>query len=69
MNTVCKDFVSYILDIAPRHNKEEVENDACERFHLTKDRKVYHNDYLLSDSVILSPLPVLLVIRSCLFLL
>lgn len=45
MNTVCKDFVSYILDIAPRHNKEEVENDACERFHLTKDRKVYHNDY------------------------
>lgn len=45
MNSFCKDFVKYILNTAPRYNKEVVENDVCKRFHLTKDRKVYHNDY------------------------
>lgn len=69
MNSFCKDFVKYILNTAPRYNKEVVENDVCKRFHLTKDRKVYHNDYFAVRFVILSPLRVLLAIQFCLFLL
>lgn len=45
MNSKCKDFVDYIVNHAPQHNKQVVEDDVCAHFNLTKDRKVYHNDY------------------------
>jgi len=45
MNTKCKEFVDYIVNLAPQHNKQAVEDDVCAHFNLTKDRKVYHNEY------------------------
>lgn len=45
MNTYCKEFVKYVTTQAPKHNKQVVENDISARFHLIKDRKVYHNEY------------------------
>ena len=45
MNKHCKDFVRYIMQKAPKHNKANVENDAASRFGFIKDRKVYHNEY------------------------
>lgn len=45
MNTRCKEFVEYIANKAPKYNKQVVEDDVSARFHLTKDRKVYHNEY------------------------
>lgn len=45
MNSKCKEFVDYIVNHAPQHNKQVVEDDVCAHFNLTKDRKVYHNDY------------------------
>ena len=45
MNSKCKEFVDYIVNRAPQHNKQVVEDDVCEHFNLTKDRKVYHNEY------------------------
>lgn len=45
MNSRCKEFVDYIVNHAPQHNKQIVEDDVCEHFNLTKDRKVYHNEY------------------------
>ena len=47
MNSKCKEFVEYIVNGAPQHNKQVVEDDVCTHFHLTRDRKVYHNDYLV----------------------
>lgn len=45
MNTYCKEFVEYITTRAPRYNKQVVESDVSAKFHLIKDRKVYHNEY------------------------
>ena len=45
MNTKCKAFVNYIINKAPKHNKQLVEEKVCEHFNLIKDRKVYHNEY------------------------
>ena len=45
MNSKCKEFVDYIVNHAPQHNKQVVESDVCSHFKLTKDRKVYHNEY------------------------
>lgn len=45
MNSRCKEFVDYIVNLAPQHNKQAVEDDVCAHFNLTKDRKVYHNEY------------------------
>jgi len=45
MNNQCNAFVQYLLNDAPTHNKELVERAVMEKFSLTKDRKVYHNDY------------------------
>lgn len=45
MNSKCKEFVDYIVNHAPQHNKQAVEDDVCAHFNLIKDRKVYHNDY------------------------
>lgn len=45
MNSKCKEFVDYIVNHAPQHNKKVVEDDVCKHFKLIKDRKVYHNDY------------------------
>lgn len=45
MNTICKDFVSFVVESAPKHNKQNVENAVCQRYNLIKDRKVFHNDY------------------------
>ena len=45
MNTTCKEFVQYIKQEAPKHNKESVEHAALNKYHLIKDRKVYHNQY------------------------
>ena len=45
MNSKCKEFVDYIVNHAPQHNKQVVEDDVCAHFNLTKDRKVYHNEY------------------------
>jgi hypothetical protein len=45
MNLDCKEFIKYITTQSPKHNKQVVIDAVCERYHLTKDRKVYHNDY------------------------
>ena len=45
MNSKCKEFVDYIVNHAPQHNKQIVEDDVCTHFKLIKDRKVYHNEY------------------------
>lgn len=45
MNIKCREFVEYIVTQAPKHNKQVVEDAICSKFHLTKDRKVYHSDY------------------------
>lgn len=45
MNTKCKEFVDYIVNHAPQHNKQVVEDEVCKHFNLIKDRKVYHNEY------------------------
>lgn len=45
MNSKCKDFVDYIVNHAPQHNKQVLEDNVCTHFNLTKDRKVYHNEY------------------------
>ncbi len=45
MNTVCREFVNYIICGAPKHNKQNVENAVCQKYSLIKDRKVFHNDY------------------------
>ena len=45
MNTNCKDFVRFIIEEAPKHNKEHVEDAANRKYHFVKDRKVYHNQY------------------------
>lgn len=45
MNLRCKEFVDYIVNHAPQHNKQVVEDNVCAHFNLTKDRKVYHNEY------------------------
>lgn len=45
MNSKCKEFLDYIVNYAPQHNKQVVEDDVCTHFKLIKDRKVYHNEY------------------------
>lgn len=45
MNTECKEFVRYITQEAPKHNKSIVENAVSQRYNFIKDRKVYHNQY------------------------
>ena len=45
MNLRCREFVDYIVTHAPQHNKQVVEDNVCAHFNLTKDRKVYHNEY------------------------
>ncbi|QYR10182.1 hypothetical protein [Prevotella sp. Rep29] len=45
MNTVCKDFVHFIVKEAPKHDKMIVENAANRKYNFVKDRKVYHNQY------------------------
>lgn len=37
--------MDYIVNHAPQHNKQVVEDNVCAHFNLTKDRKVYHNEY------------------------
>ena len=45
MNINCKDFVRFIVEEAPKHNKSVVEEVANRKYHFVKDRKVYHNQY------------------------
>lgn len=45
MNTNCKDFVRFIVEEAPKHNKAKVEEAASKKYNFVKDRKVYHNQY------------------------
>ena len=45
MNSVCKDFVKYIVEDAPKHNKANLEEAASYKYKFIKDRKVYHNQY------------------------
>lgn len=45
MNNICKDFVKYIVEDAPRYNKSHVEEEALRRYNFIRDRKVYHNQY------------------------
>ncbi len=44
MNTICKEFVEYITTSAPKYNKHNTETAVLQKYALTKDRKVYHND-------------------------
>lgn len=44
MNNVCKEFIGYITHEAPRNNKAKVVETVCQKFALTKDRTVYHNN-------------------------
>lgn len=45
MNTICHQLVRYIEKEAPKHNKKQLEDAVVRRFSLTKDRKVFHNNY------------------------
>lgn len=45
MNSNCKEFVRFITEEAPKHNKATVEDAANRKYHFVKDRKVYHNQY------------------------
>ena len=45
MHSKCKEFIDYVLNDAPQHDKAAVEKDVVQRFCLTRDRKVYHNNY------------------------
>lgn len=45
MNTVCKEFVQYITQEAPKYNKSRVEDAASHKYQFIKDRKVYHNQF------------------------
>lgn len=45
MNSNCKEFVRFITEEAPKHNKANVEDAANRKYHFIKDRKVYHNQY------------------------
>lgn len=45
MNSQCKEFIHYIIGEAPKYNKSRVESASALKFSLTKDRKVYHNEY------------------------
>lgn len=45
MNTICNEFVRYIVHESPRYNKDAVEKAASSRYNFIKDRKVYHNQY------------------------
>lgn len=45
MNPYCHLFVHYILHEAPTGQKATVVTATCERFLLTKDRSVYHNQH------------------------
>ena len=45
MNATCKDFVHFIIQEAPKHNKTRVEDAVSYKYNLIKDRKVYHNQY------------------------
>lgn len=45
MNSICKEFVHYIIKDAPKHNKTNVENAVLQRYNFVKDRKVFHNQY------------------------
>lgn len=45
MNTYCTEFVNYIQTQAPKYNKQVVERAVANRFHLIKDKTVYHNEY------------------------
>lgn len=44
MNSKCTDFVNYIINHAPQHNKQVLIDDACAKFSFIRDRTVYHND-------------------------
>mgnify|MGYP005931359489 CR=1 FL=1 len=39
--------MDFIVNHAPQHNKQVVENNVSAHFNLTKDRKVYHNEYFV----------------------
>lgn len=43
MNTQCKDFVRYVIELASVNSKKTVEDDVSAHFRLTRDRTVYHN--------------------------
>lgn len=45
MNTICKEFVHYITNDAPKYCKEKVEDAVVRKYRFVKDRKVYHNQY------------------------
>lgn len=45
MNSKCKDFINYVLNKAPKHDKAHVAQDVAQHFQLIKDRTVYHNAY------------------------
>lgn len=45
MNNKCKDFINYVLNDAPKHDKASVEKDVAQHFQLIQDRKIYHNAY------------------------
>lgn len=44
MNKRCKEFVEYVLNAAPKHNKAKAEEAVQSRFAMIKDRKVYRNE-------------------------
>lgn len=45
MDSICRQFVEYVVKEAPKHNKESVEESVAEAFALKKDRKVYRNKH------------------------
>lgn len=45
MNKHCKEFVGFIINEAPKHDKAAVIKAVCDKFNLIKDRSVYHNEH------------------------
>ena len=45
MHSLVQEFVDFIVNECPKHNKEQAAEEAKSRFHLIQDRKIYYCDY------------------------
>ena len=45
MNKIVFEFVEYVNGDMPKHNKEKAQQEAQQRFDMTKDGKVYYTEY------------------------
>lgn len=45
MNKIVFEFVEYVNEDMPKHNKEKAQQEAQQRFGMIKDSKVYYTEY------------------------